>query len=122
MQILLNILLLIAIQLPLHPFGNAATSYGWSVIQNADHTHQPVGYPTGHPDLYAIHHQAESPAELTNRVPQAQPTTERKYEPYKSSAPESVIKQRLIFWIRYGDLIEPGLTARKLIFPFHFFL
>lgn len=123
MQVLLKILLLlIAVQLPVNSVWGTGSSFGWSAIQSTENSQHPLGYPAGHPNLYAIHHQAESPAEITNRVPQVQSTTERKFDSFKSSAPESVIEQRLIFCIRVGDLIEPGLTTRKLIFPFHFFL
>jgi len=123
MQSLLKILLLLlAIQLPSNSVAETGSSHGWAAIQSTENSQFPLGYPVGSPNLYTIHHQAESPAEITNREPQVQSTTERKFESFKSSAPESVIEQWLIFCIRFGNLIEPGLTTRKLIFPFHFFL
>jgi hypothetical protein len=123
MQGLLKILLLVlVIQLPLNAVAETSSTHGWVDIQSTEDPQSPLGYPIGFPNLYAIHHQAESPAEITNRVPQVLSTTERKNESFKSSAPESVIERWLIFWIRFGELIEPGLTAQKLIFPFHFFL
>lgn len=123
MQVLLKILsLLLAIQLSLISVGKTDSSYGWHVIQSMETPIGPLEYPAGYPDLYAIHHQGESPAEITNRVPQPQPNTEQKYEPFRSSAPETVIEQWLIFHIKFADLNELGLTTRKLIFPFHYFL
>lgn len=116
------LLLLLAVQLSLNSVEETGSSYGWAAIESTEHAQGPLDYPTGNPNFYAIHHQAESPAEVTNRVPQPQPTTERKYEPFRSSAPESAIERWLIFYIRFGDLIEPGLTILKLIFPFYFFL
>lgn len=114
-------LLLFAVQLSLNSVGYTGSSYEWSAKHSTGNSQHPAGYPAGHSNLYVIHHQAENSAEITNRVPQLQPTTERKYEPFSSSAPESVLERRLIFYTRFSDLIEPGLTIRKLIFPFHFF-
>lgn len=126
MQVLLKIaLLFFVVQLPLNTMGemgSAEESFKLSEIHSAERTQIPFGYPEGNSNLYAIHHQAESSAEITNRVPQPQSTTERKYELFSSSAPESAIKQWLLFYIEYGSLIEPGLTTGQLLFPFHFFL
>jgi len=123
MQSLLKILLLLlAIQLPLNAVAETSSTHGWAAIQSTENSQGPLGYPIGSTNLYAIHHQAENPADITNRVPQVLSTTERKIESFKSSVPESVIERWLIFWIRFGDLIAPSLPTQKLIFPFHFFL
>jgi hypothetical protein len=116
------VLLVLAVQLPLNAGGETGSSHISSKVESAVEPRNPLGHPLEYPCLYIIHYQAESPAEITNRVPQPQPTAERKFEPFRSSAPESAIEQWLIFYINVGNVIEPGLTIRKLIFPFHFFL
>lgn len=116
------LLLLLVVPLPLDSVVEMGSSYSWAAIDSTEHSQVLLDNPTGNPNFFAIHHHAENPAEVTNQVPQPQPTSERKYELVRSSAPESVIERWLIFSIRFGGLIEPGLTILKLIFPFHFFL
>lgn len=123
MQALQKILLLLfAVKFPLDSIEKTGSSDGWAAIESLGHSQVPLNYPPENPHFYPIHHQAESPAEVTNRIPQSQPTTEQQHEPFRSSAPESALERRLIFCIRFGNEIEPGLTILKLIFPFHFFL
>ena len=121
MQALLKVLLLLVIQLPLNTVGEAGLLKGLPANQSTESAQEVLDDPFGPSNLYAIHHQTESPAEIINRVPQPHSTTERKIEPYGSSVPESAIERWLIFYIRFGDLIEPGLPIHKLLFPFHFF-
>lgn len=121
MHILIKIFLLVfAIHSPLNAVGEASSKYAdnSSEIQPEKTDRKPFGEPA----LYAIHHQAESQAEITNRVPQPQPSTGREYDLFKSSVPESAIEQWVTFYIRSGNLIETGLIPGKLLFPFHFFL
>jgi hypothetical protein len=123
MQGLLRIvLLLLAVQLPLNAVGETVSPHISSKVESTEEPRHPLGYPLEYPGFYAIHHQPESPADITNRVPQPQTTTERKFERFRSSVPESVIQRWLIFYLSVGNVIESGLTIRKLIFPFHFFL
>lgn len=116
------LLLLLAVQLPLISVAETSTSYSWVVIQSTENSQGSLDYPIDPSNLFDIHGQAEKSAEIIDSIPQLQSTTEQKYESFGSSAPETVIERWLKFYIRFGNLIEPGLTTLKLIFPFHFFL
>jgi hypothetical protein len=121
MQTLLTLAyLLLVAQLPLSATGETGSCV-WSEIQSDQRSQSPHQKTDSKPSGFAFQHQAESPAEVTNRVPQPQPPAEQEYEESNSATLESVIKQRGAHYITTGHLIEPGLPIPKRIFPFHLF-
>lgn len=123
MKTFLKILLLFfAVQLALAPVERIPSPQVLSEIQEQGESQYPFGYPEDHSILYVLQHKAESPAEVTNTVPQLQSNTEQNGELFGSSAPESAIQQWLTFYIKFGSFIEPGHAILRIIFPFHFFL
>lgn len=94
----------------------------YSEYQNEEREQQSSVYPEKRPQLFAIHRQGQSAVNHLRNIPapNAKNTDQEVTNPGLYS--EVPIRRAVTLSLFYSKHIEPGLTIRKLLFPFHHFL
>lgn len=91
-------------------------------IQHADQAKSSSTYPSSQADLYSVYPQGESGANLLNTRSKTNSENESQDDSLDKLTLKSSFRLYPHSYLMFCVAIEPGLSIKELIFPFHSFL
>jgi hypothetical protein len=91
-------------------------------IHHAEKAKVPTASPSSRAYLNSIYPPGESGVNISNSQPRTNSETESRDDSYNFIVLNTVVQSYAASYLTGSDAIEPGLSIKELIFPFHSFL
>lgn len=120
-----SILFLLFTTLSVYGIADTATTASanhYSVYPSVEKERQSSVSPEKRPQLFAIHRQGQSAVNQLRNIPSRKAKNKKQKETTTGLFAETSIRRAVNLSLIDSSQIDPGLTNRELLFPFHHFL